>query len=126
MRLSKQKWLKKSIDIATCLLERLYAHTHLRIILIIVTIARMIICVCNNINESRIHRAAREGNDSFEALQVELGVAMCCGKCASAVHDTLAQCAGKPCHAPAAAAQPKRSSVHTVEPIRFFEQLTAA
>ncbi|MGL4577063.1 MAG: (2Fe-2S)-binding protein [Burkholderiaceae bacterium] len=82
----------------------------------------MIICVCNNINESRIHRAAREGNDSFEALQVELGVAMCCGKCASAVHETLAQCTGTPCHAKHSSAHPS----HSPRPVQFFEELATA
>jgi bacterioferritin-associated ferredoxin len=81
----------------------------------------MIICVCNNINESSIHRAAREGHDSFEALQVELGVAMCCGKCASAVHSTLAQCAGSRCPS-----RPSRQPKQSAESNQYFVQLVTA
>jgi bacterioferritin-associated ferredoxin len=93
----------------------------LRIIRIRVIIFRMIVCVCKNINESSIHRAAHNGHDSFEALQVELGVAMGCGKCASSVHDMLAQCAGSRCPS-RSPAQPKQSA----ESNQYFVQLAAA
>ena len=41
----------------------------------------MIICICKSVNDSAIRRAIAEGHESFEALQFELGVGTCCGKC---------------------------------------------
>jgi bacterioferritin-associated ferredoxin len=52
----------------------------------------MIICVCNNINETAIRRAVAQGCASFDALQMELGVGACCGQCKQAALDTLAEC----------------------------------
>jgi bacterioferritin-associated ferredoxin len=52
----------------------------------------MIICVCNNVNETAIRRAVHAGHHSYEALQFELGVGTCCGQCKAAVNETLAHC----------------------------------
>jgi bacterioferritin-associated ferredoxin len=70
--------------------------TLLRIVLIHIKIQCMIICICNNINDRRIAQAAAQGHDTLEALQFELGVAGCCGKCESAAREVLAKCKG--CH----------------------------
>ena len=50
----------------------------------------MIVCVCRRVSERDIHRAAREGVDSFEELQSELGVGTACGSCVDCALDTWA------------------------------------
>ena len=40
----------------------------------------MIVCVCNRISDREITRQARAGM-SFDDIQLELGVATCCGRC---------------------------------------------
>ena len=42
----------------------------------------MIVCVCRRISDHRIREAVRDGAQTFEALQRELGVATQCGRCA--------------------------------------------
>ena len=42
----------------------------------------MIVCGCRRVSDHDIRRAADEGAVSLECLQVELGVAMQCGRCA--------------------------------------------
>jgi bacterioferritin-associated ferredoxin len=42
----------------------------------------MIVCVCRRVSDHDIRRAASEGAASLECLQIELGVAMQCGRCA--------------------------------------------
>lgn len=50
----------------------------------------MIVCVCNRVSDRDIKRLAAAGCDSFEALQMETGVATCCGRCESCARETLA------------------------------------
>lgn len=42
----------------------------------------MYICICNAVTESQVHKAAEQGARSLEDLQMDLGVATCCGQCA--------------------------------------------
>jgi bacterioferritin-associated ferredoxin len=42
----------------------------------------MIVCVCRRISDHQIRRAVREGAQTLECLQFELGVATQCGRCA--------------------------------------------
>jgi bacterioferritin-associated ferredoxin len=51
----------------------------------------MIVCVCKAVNDRAIRRAVAEGHDSFDALQFELGVGMCCGKCVAAACEVLCE-----------------------------------
>jgi bacterioferritin-associated ferredoxin len=51
----------------------------------------MIICVCKAINERTIRRAVAEGHDTFDALQFELGIGSCCGKCVAAACELLCE-----------------------------------
>ncbi|WKB53759.1 (2Fe-2S)-binding protein [Eleftheria terrae] len=49
----------------------------------------MIVCVCRKVSDRDIERAARAGCASFDDLQMELGVATCCGRCAECAQQTL-------------------------------------
>lgn len=42
----------------------------------------MYICICNAVTEKQVHKAAEQGASSLEDLQMDLGVATCCGQCA--------------------------------------------
>lgn len=42
----------------------------------------MYVCVCNAITDRQIRRCVEDGASSLEDLQIDLGVASCCGKCA--------------------------------------------
>ena len=55
----------------------------------------MIVCVCNAVNERAIRGAIEEGHDSLDALEFELGVGSCCGRCTGTVCAILheARCA---------------------------------
>jgi bacterioferritin-associated ferredoxin len=52
--------------------------------------AKMIVCVCNNISDREIRQAVDLGLASMDELRRDLGVATCCGKCASYAADVLA------------------------------------
>jgi len=52
----------------------------------------MIVCVCNRISDREITRHVHAGM-SFDDLQLELGVATCCGRCEGCARDLVAQCA---------------------------------
>jgi bacterioferritin-associated ferredoxin len=41
----------------------------------------MIVCVCKRISDSHIRAAISAGADSFEAVQAQLGLSTCCGRC---------------------------------------------
>jgi bacterioferritin-associated ferredoxin len=43
----------------------------------------MIVCVCNNISDREIRQAVDLGLSSMDELRRDLGVATCCGKCAT-------------------------------------------
>ena len=51
----------------------------------------MIVCVCNRISDREITRHAHAGM-SFDDIQLELGVATCCGSCESCARDLVTQC----------------------------------
>ena len=52
----------------------------------------MIVCICNNVSEGRIHQAVREGVTSMAELRNDLGVANNCGKCHSCAKHVLKEC----------------------------------
>ncbi|RXZ36600.1 (2Fe-2S)-binding protein [Oxalobacteraceae bacterium CAVE-383] len=52
----------------------------------------MIVCVCNNVSEGRIHQAVRDGATSMAELRNDLGVANNCGKCHSCAKQVLKEC----------------------------------
>jgi bacterioferritin-associated ferredoxin len=52
----------------------------------------MIVCVCNNVSEGRIHQAVRDGVTSMAELRNDLGVANNCGKCHSCAKHVLKEC----------------------------------
>ncbi|HEX7435441.1 MAG TPA: (2Fe-2S)-binding protein [Caldimonas sp.] len=49
----------------------------------------MIVCVCRRVSDQQIHEAAAEGAHSLECLQIDLGVAMQCGRCADCASRVL-------------------------------------
>ncbi len=49
----------------------------------------MIVCVCNNISERKIHHAVDAGATSMLELHAGLGVGDCCGKCNSCAKTIL-------------------------------------
>lgn len=51
----------------------------------------MIVCVCNRISDREIVRNAHAGM-SFDDIQLELGVATCCGRCESCARELVEQC----------------------------------
>jgi bacterioferritin-associated ferredoxin len=51
--------------------------------------ASMIVCVCNNISDREIRQAVDLGLSSMAELRRDLGVATCCGKCASCAKQVL-------------------------------------
>jgi bacterioferritin-associated ferredoxin len=55
----------------------------------------MIVCVCNNVSEGRIHQAVRDGVTSMAELRNELGVANNCGKCHTCAKHVLKECLGQ-------------------------------
>ena len=51
----------------------------------------MIVCVCNGVSDREIVRSAH-GGMSFDDIQLELGVATCCGCCEGCARELVAQC----------------------------------
>lgn len=51
----------------------------------------MIVCVCKSVSDRNIRASVDAGAASFEELQFELGVALCCGKCEHSVRHVLAE-----------------------------------
>lgn len=41
----------------------------------------MIVCVCRRVSDRDIERHAKSGCASFDELQMDTGVATCCGNC---------------------------------------------
>lgn len=56
----------------------------------------MIICVCRRVSDRDIAQAARNGCGSFDDLQIDLGVATCCGRCAECAQETLSRHQAEP------------------------------
>jgi bacterioferritin-associated ferredoxin len=52
----------------------------------------MIVCVCKAVSERSVRQCIESGASSFEELQIELGVATCCGCCEDAVRGILYEC----------------------------------
>ena len=42
----------------------------------------MIVCICRRVSDQAIRKAAADGAVSLECLQIDLGVATNCGRCA--------------------------------------------
>jgi bacterioferritin-associated ferredoxin len=75
----------------------------------------MIVCVCKSVSDRSIRASIDAGVASFEELQFELGVALCCGKCEHSVRHVLAEnSAGQDSGAPPATA-----------PVLFYERKAA-
>ena len=51
----------------------------------------MIVCVCNRVSDREITRQAHAGM-SFDDIQLELGVATCCGRCEGCARELVEQC----------------------------------
>lgn len=49
----------------------------------------MIVCVCRNVSDRQIREAVAEGAHSLECLQIDLGVATQCGRCADCASRVL-------------------------------------
>ena len=49
----------------------------------------MIVCVCQRISDRDIERHARNGCASFDELQMDSGVASCCGRCTDCARDVF-------------------------------------
>ena len=49
----------------------------------------MIVCVCKAVNARAIRQAVAAGIDTFDGIQVKLGVGTCCGKCVSMACEVL-------------------------------------
>ena len=49
----------------------------------------MFVCICNQVTDKQIRRAAEAGVCSLEALSNELKVGTCCGKCKSCAKKVL-------------------------------------
>jgi bacterioferritin-associated ferredoxin len=80
----------------------------------------MIVCVCKSVSDRHIRASIHEGAESFEELQFELGVALCCGKCEGHVRGMLEAsgvCATGCLHT--------GENVTTAAPIRFYEREAA-
>ncbi|GAA5235921.1 bacterioferritin [Verticiella sediminum] len=79
----------------------------------------MYICICNGITEAELRESVAAGARSFEELQLETGVASCCGTCAGAAAALLpGGCPGPAaCHSSAHAAQ--RQLARTPAPARM-------
>jgi bacterioferritin-associated ferredoxin len=49
----------------------------------------MIVCVCNRISDREINRRVQQGCTSFDELQMDTGVATCCGCCESCAREVF-------------------------------------
>ncbi|KQW00611.1 bacterioferritin-associated ferredoxin [Rhizobacter sp. Root1221] len=49
----------------------------------------MIVCVCRRVSDRDIERHARGGCASFDDLQMDTGVATCCGNCTDCARDVF-------------------------------------
>ncbi|MFZ6657284.1 (2Fe-2S)-binding protein [Undibacterium sp. TJN19] len=55
----------------------------------------MIVCVCNNVSEKKIHHAVAMGVSTMSELREQLDVGTCCGKCAGCARKVLRECMEK-------------------------------
>lgn len=49
----------------------------------------MFICICRAVTERQVIKAVADGAETLADLQVDLGVAMCCGRCADTAREYL-------------------------------------
>lgn len=49
----------------------------------------MYVCICKGITDSQIREAASQGASSLSQVRRQLGVASCCGKCATTAREIL-------------------------------------
>lgn len=54
----------------------------------------MYVCVCKAVTDHQIRCAVRDGVVTFRELRMKLGVSTCCGRCAPAARQVLAQALG--------------------------------
>ena len=52
----------------------------------------MIVCICNNVSDRKIHQAVNEGMSTMSELRDNLEVATCCGKCHACANQVLREC----------------------------------
>jgi len=52
----------------------------------------MIVCVCNNVSESKIRLAVEAGISTLAQLRSDLEVGSCCGKCLSCARQVMRDC----------------------------------
>lgn len=52
----------------------------------------MYVCVCNVVSDKAIKQAVQKGHESFEAIQRELAVGTCCGRCKPFAQEFIRQC----------------------------------
>jgi len=83
----------------------------------------MIVCVCKSVSDRKIRAAIADGIDSFDELQFELGVAMCCGKCEESVRDVMAQSGACASHCGVVARD--LGQAVPASPITFYERQAA-
>jgi bacterioferritin-associated ferredoxin len=55
----------------------------------------MIVCVCRRVSDRDIERHVRNGCASFDELQMDSGVASCCGRCTDAARESFASATSK-------------------------------
>jgi len=70
----------------------------------------MIVCVCQRVSDRDIERHARNGCASFDELQMDSGVASCCGRCTDCARDVFES-------ARASSHRPHGSGHHGLTPI---------
>jgi len=49
----------------------------------------MIVCVCHRVSDREIRQAVQGGTVSYDALQSQLRVATCCGRCQDCAHEVF-------------------------------------
>jgi bacterioferritin-associated ferredoxin len=79
----------------------------------------MIVCVCRRVSDHQIRQAVADGAHSLECLQIELGVATQCGRCAECACQVMRE-------AQAALARPAHASGSAHVPLMPVARLQAA
>jgi bacterioferritin-associated ferredoxin len=50
----------------------------------------MYVCICNSVTDRQIRKAVNNGADSLQAIQSQLKVGTCCGKCRDCARRVIA------------------------------------
>ena len=77
----------------------------------------MIVCVCKSVSERQIKACIDAGATSMEDLQIDLGVALCCGKCGPYVQEMVSgasPCCGRACGGCCRSAEAPSRTTNTV------------